>query len=343
VGLRRRTVYSYPDATPHEVWARDRLRMPRLPRDVLDCSVYLYNSREDAIAGARYGASGFLLVAPCTRLDIVKPASVLDQIRVALGRPAEDDREARILHAAHCYLVTNRHVLSRFARVNTVSGGHRILDLRDELWVDHEDGDDISVCHIEPQSPTDQYVYIHTDLLLDDSAVEDLAIGSGDEVFMVGRFIDHGGIQRNYPSVRFGHIAMMPNEPIRSERPDGSIAELTGYLVEAYSYVGYSGSPVFLHLPPWELEFLGAEDIGRKAAGQEVSTNWLLGINWGHFPAEIPAKSSTGREVFLSANAGMMCVAPAAKILEVLNNPDFIEERCKDREEWARSGAATMD
>jgi hypothetical protein len=32
---------------------------------------------------------------------------------------------------------------------------------------------------------------------------------------MLGRYVDHDGVQRNAPTARFGHVAMLPFEPIR--------------------------------------------------------------------------------------------------------------------------------
>ena len=65
-------------------------------------------------------------------------------------------------------------------------------------------------------------------------------IGIGDEAIAIGRFINHDGNQRNQPSVRFGAIAQMPKDKIRTDT-----GEQDAFLVEIKSISGYSGSPVF--------------------------------------------------------------------------------------------------
>jgi len=62
---------------------------------------------------------------------------------------------------------------------------------------------------------------------------------------MVGRFIGHDGHQRNTPAVRFGNIAMMPDEKIKAA--DGT--EQEGFLVELRSVPGCSGSAVYIYSP----------------------------------------------------------------------------------------------
>jgi hypothetical protein len=76
-------------------------------------------------------------------------------------------------------------------------------------------------------------------------------IGPGDDVFVVGRFINREGKQKNIPSVRFGNIAQMPGEPLFLD--DGK--ELECFLIEGRSISGFSGSPVFIHISPEAPEF----------------------------------------------------------------------------------------
>ncbi len=77
--------------------------------------------------------------------------------------------------------------------------------------------------------------------------IQDYDLGIGDDVYTVGRFVNHDGKQRNNPVVRFGNIAQMPIEPIKQD--DGHLQD--SYLVECKSVAGYSGSPVFAYVPPF--------------------------------------------------------------------------------------------
>ena len=65
-------------------------------------------------------------------------------------------------------------------------------------------------------------------------------IGPGEDVFMVGRFVNQDG-GATQPALRFGNISSMPAEmtiqKFRRKRPY--------YLIDMHSRLGYSGSPVF--------------------------------------------------------------------------------------------------
>ena len=112
---------------PYWVWEP---AVPRIRDEYLDCAIYLYRSKHEALEGIGIGGSGFLLSVPAERLP--PPQGFI-------------------------YAVTNRHVVP------------------------------------PPQR------------------------GDRSDVFLVGRFINHEGQQRNAPTLRFGLIAQMPGDPIRVE------------------------------------------------------------------------------------------------------------------------------
>lgn len=84
-------------------------------------------------------------------------------------------------------------------------------------------------------------------MLLKRHEIDAFRVGPGDDVFVVGRFINSQGKLRNIPSVRFGNIAQMPLKPIEQGRVFGEFQQ-ESFLVEARSISGFSGSPVFLIL-----------------------------------------------------------------------------------------------
>src|SRR5207237_1083251 len=101
--------------------------------------------------------------------------------------------------------------------------------------------------------------------------VLDQKVGVGDDIYMIGRFVNHEGRAKNTPSARFGNISMMPGEAI--EIGHGSTPQ-ESFAVELRSMCGYSGSPVFVEMSGW-----------RNIDG-DLKMHWdqdvLLGVHWGH-------------------------------------------------------------
>lgn len=168
--------------------------------------------------------------------------------------------------------------------------------------------------------------------------VSDIAVPveTGDEVFFVGLFAQHYGKQKNLPVARFGRIARMPIEPVRFERPDGSMFEALAYLVESQSWGGYSGSPVFWTRPavrPVEM------DLAALSGGQRRGTAWIgqgdifltgfLGLVSGHFDINQPAHTVGDIEgtITTSLNSGIAIVTPAEAIRELLMRDDVCDDR----------------
>src|SRR5207244_524977 len=86
------------------------------------------------------------------------------------------------------------------------------------------------------------------DNFLTDKIIERYGIGVGDEVFMIGRFVNHEGRQKNTPTVRFGNLAMMPHEKILDEETG---LKQESFLIETRSIPGCSGAPVFIWVAPY--------------------------------------------------------------------------------------------
>jgi hypothetical protein len=164
---------------------------------------------------------------------------------------------------------------------------------------------------------------------------ERLAYVPGDDVFFLGRFIGHDGVQRNAPAARFGNISMLP-EPIRKE--DGS-AQLS-FLVEARSLSGYSGSPVFVYRVP------------NTAYGPSrgIVNPRLLGVDWGHLRDHKPVlmadkrtpKTEPERE-YVEQNSGMMAVVPAWRLAALLGEEHFADLRREEETLHERLSSGTVE
>ena len=88
-------------------------------------------------------------------------------------------------------------------------------------------GDDLAIARLLV-SDTHKTNCLHYKLAIEQSEIGTHNIGPGDDVFIVGRFVNHEGKQQNHPTVRFGAIAQMPGEPITF--PDGTHQD--SFLVE---------------------------------------------------------------------------------------------------------------
>lgn len=296
---------------PFQVWRR----LPYIDRDYLDCTVYLYPSEAAAEDGEKIGGTGFLLGIP-------------------VERTSRDDSVVAI--------VTNRHVVDNgntVARLNTASGSITILPLDDAAWFHHPDGDDLTICPINLPAGHNQK-YIPAVNFVTKESIDRWDIGPGDDVFVVGRFINHEGRQRNLPTLRFGNIAQMPWEPIMV---DGYPQE--SFLVECRSISGYSGSPVFVWIAPpllpgltpdgrkflleGKLKLFGISQQRAKmfgTSGFPIVGPLLLGVNYSYIHSKEPVRSGSERQMhdwFVNANTGMMGVIPAWKINDIIEGSEM--------------------
>lgn len=301
--------------------------MPRIPNWILESTFYLYPTVEDANNGEAVGGSGFIV-------DV----------------PSEVDN--RILNL---YGVTNSHVVrngNSVLRINTQDGKFLAVPVlySETQWKHHPDGDDVAAIAITLNEPTDMLRLnsIPIQSFINDDEIKEWEIGPGDDVFMVGRFINHEGKQKNVPSVRFGHISMMPDE--RVQHPSGLKVE--SFVVEMVSWSGYSGSPVFVYaINP---SFLG----NPPNKFREIIGNgkwWLLGVNWGLMRADkayeivrnrvgnpLTFREATGEhndEAIgwkVQGNAGLINVTPAWKLLELLNDEEFVVQRKENDREFLK-------
>jgi len=157
-------------------------------------------------------------------------------------------------------------------------------------------------------------------------------VGVGDNVFMIGLFIDHNGVSTDVPSARFGNISMLPNPKATIEQPTGYQSE--SYVVDMHSRTGFSGSPVYVYRTfgndltssgEYEFdEFVQPEmdDWGGDIRGRVRVHNLfkLLGILWGQFPErrELSDKSKLKQSRkdlvveggYVEGMSGMSCVIP---------------------------------
>jgi hypothetical protein len=258
--------------------------MPRLPDDFLDSVFYLYPSEEEARQGINIGGSGFVVAVPTW--------------------PG--------LKQYFVYAVTNRHVLETadVGRFNTREGGTYIERIDRDLWVKSKT-DDIAIRNIKLPPEEFAHRWIPLDMILSEEQAKKINLGIGDNVFMVGRFIHHEGVQRNAPLVRFGAIAQMPAEPIAYQL-EKKRHEQYSIIADIRSIGGYSGSPVFLNEPDF---------LSRANKAEQPKAHYLIGVDWGHIPMWRPACGFNEEPIGTSQvniNSGMAGIVPSWKLLELL-------------------------
>ncbi len=305
------------DGLPYGVYAP--WRMPRIPNSYLDYCIFLYPSRPAAEAGEHYGGSGML-------------------VSVAAGVAGA---------APFVYAISNRHVVRDGAPVIRVNlgGSPTIVELDPLDWHEHPDVD-LAAARVEiPAGSTSRPAAFGIDGNHVTVDIMKGRIGIGDDIFMVGRYISVSGLQRNTPSARFGNISMLPGEPIETR-----YGTQESFLVEMRSMVGYSGSAVFVHHPPWQDKYahLGAVVMPGQARARErermhlageqiVWPCYLLGIHYGQLNDEEPVISGASHEPvptndYVRSKASLCLIVPAWRILEMLNLAVFKEDRLATEE-----------
>ncbi|TPJ66519.1 hypothetical protein [Mesorhizobium sp. B2-7-1] len=287
---------------------------------------------------------------------------------------------AHLVTAEHVVMhVTNLVAASKTkdamaVRLNTVDGGTQTVDLTGVHWWHHPDLENLSDVAVTPFSfAREQFDHaplwvFNRDLSNEIVRAEGGALGQ--EILILGLFRYHTGSLRNEPIIRVGNLSAMPAEPLWTSHA----GHIEGYLVEARSISGLSGSPVFLNLmdvhssrvtvtpEDWStaMETKASKDTffiapdhnekGLLAALAEMRLDNavdlgrypLLGLMHGHWdlPGSEAAVIEDVGERKESVNVGVGIVIPARKILETLYQEELVNERSRlEAEERQKNGA----
>lgn len=241
------------------------------------------------------------------------------------------------------YLITARHVIEGikkrsidnkvYLRINRRENSSILIGTDIIQWKYHPNIENVDVAAIQwaPDAKIYDYRVIPTSMAVTPEVITSEGIGCGDEVFLTGLFSNHYGQQRNIPIIRIGNIACMPEEPVQTK----DLGKIDAYLIEARSIGGLSGSPVFVHLSGMRK--------GSIRLGQEPI--YWLGLIHGHFDLsrlEID-EAELDNLIDLKVNMGIAIVVPVSKILEVLNQEEFVKSRDKQDEVYRVQEATTPD
>ena len=288
--------------------------MPKIPANFLDGVFYLYPSVEAANAGTKAGGTGFFVCIPSNELP----------------------------GAQYLYAVSNWHVAVSegfsVIRVNTTDGRVDTIELGPEDWeFDAATGHDIAVAPLCLRvGHSLKYSASHVAGFVTQEKFQtnhENALGVGDEIFMVGRFVDHDGGPTNRPAARFGHISIGPSK-IRSAL--GRYVDTI--CLDTNSRTGFSGSPVYVYRTMTsDLEELCKPHWHGQIAVYKHPMLMLLGVHTGQFPEWWDTKSTEpigkGAEPFsrmqVRGLSGMTRVAPAWGIRQILDGPKLKGRRTR--------------
>ena len=238
--------------------------------------------------------------------------------------------------AKHC--VTN--AISQFgaiyARINTVDGSSELVELPKQWYCSEDPAVDIALIPFHPDEAKFKHDSIDVASSVHKGSTEASAIGIGNEVFVIGLFRQHHGKSRNIPIVRHGIVSSMPEEPFVDAR---SGLSYEASLVEIQSLGGLSGSPVFVHVPVYQLLASSKTASSSRAAMRERFPNgflYLLGLVRGHFDdvKDIwPSDAiSSGKG---SVHTGIAVVTPMEEVLKIVIEN---EELKRQRQQIRRKG-----
>ncbi|MGO9571777.1 MAG: hypothetical protein ACLP5H_29985 [Desulfomonilaceae bacterium] len=245
------------------------------------------------------------------------------------------------------YAVTARHIIDQidsypagnqvYIRVNRSSDWETISTETEEWSVHpHDETVDVAVRPITMNEEWDHMMY-PTSSFATDTIIDQKGIGLGEDIFIAGLFHLHSGKSKNTPIIRYGNIAAMPEERINTKWTRKGVE---GFLIDTRSIHGLSGAPVFVHLGPINY-------IDGKARLEHNRYGWfyLLGLIHGHFDFKVPRIAEKGRHEVCNKvpNEGIAIVVPAAKILEVINQPKLKEKRDRLEAQIKEEMAATPD
>jgi hypothetical protein len=255
------------------------------------------------------------------------------------------------------YLVTAQHVVSGlmtnghdiWMRTNLKNGQCDETKIPHDLWHYYPGGEsDVAAIMINDWGESDTHVLpLNGPRGIAASAPILKALGTelGEEVAIVGLFRSHYGVERNIPIVRAGHIAAFPEEPVKTKY----FGHIDAYLVEAMSIGGLSGSPVLLVVPPIRLEKGKVGEPGfhqRKTTFTSGSGIFLLGLVHGHFDVQnlnddVMTEDNPASEAGIHTGIGV--VVPVDKILETINEPEWVEERKRSILDLRKKDGAVAD
>ncbi len=239
--------------------------------------------------------------------------------------PGRDETYVPLIVTAKHVVADNTQVLCRFstqAGTNTAYVSYDIQALRREgdYWEHPDDGVDIAVFR-SPHYVETKYVAFPRDLIATRDTVRGEDIAQGDRIVFPALLVNFVGSSRNYPVLRNGAIALLPEEKVSMRYAVGPRVIQTQQevlLLEATSIPGASGAPIFLWPGP------RIKNNSYVLGGVKA---YLLGIMHGFYPAEprelVDVQIATVTERMYAENSGIAIAFPSWRLDEILRRDDL--------------------
>jgi hypothetical protein len=220
----------------------------------------------------------------------------------------------------HGYLVTARHVMcdsenryypTIFVTLNKIRGVQEILSIplsgegASPVHTHDDTTVDIAVVPLPLRKDITDHAMIEADAIPTREAFGEMGINEGDEIFYVELYAPVANKRPTLPIVRFGRVAMFPEEaiPWGPDKP-------TLYLAECWSFEGNSGCPVFLDTQPTR---------ETQSSITRPSKLALAGIMKGVTREEGKIQLTDKRQdVVVTENAGIAAIVPSYQLNEIL-------------------------
>lgn len=227
------------------------------------------------------------------------------------------------------YFVTAKHVLQDgkakkfykriYVRVNKYDGDSVFIpmNLRQDIsFFLHSDPTvDIAVIPAYVDTRVFDVKYLPEEIIATKKIFEHYQIQEGDEIFFIGLFANYVGMKQNAPIIRFGRIALLPQEKISWESAPTDL-----YVMDTFTFGGNSGSPVFIHLTATRIPRFFTADLPKVFLG---------GVMLGYFSTENQLVDAGIKQKMKRPfeNMGIAAVAPAEKLHEILFSKQLVELR----------------
>lgn len=174
-------------------------------------------------------------------------------------------------------------------------------------------------------------------LVSDETALKRYHVREGDEMFFVGLFTPFYGSKKNIPICRFGHLSMLPDEPIVLSKDNAQHL----YLMETEAFGGNSGSPAFFSFPQSSLASRFFEWKNHQQFFSDTDHIKILfaGVVNAYFlDLEQIKFQNTSVTPYSQGNTGIASIVPAHYLYEILYSDHEREFRKKEWRENAPAG-----